>query len=137
MAHKTLEEWIEEIKDRDKGKAENAIRTIPIFGQQEAQRAVPVLIAELKKPPPVDTSIRVNVAIALGVILGGYGDPNPRDLKDAVAVLRRLLTDQQSIVKMRAAEALVSAAPRLMAENGGCSVSTWPSFSADSSCLAS
>jgi HEAT repeat protein len=106
---KNLSQWVEEIKDRDKGKAENAIRTVILFGQQDAQRAVPVMVAEMKKPPPIDTSIRVNITIALGVILSG--DPkefdfNPKDKQDAVAVLKRALTDNQSIVKMRAAEAL-------------------------------
>jgi HEAT repeat protein len=106
IADKTLDQWIEEIKDRDKGKSENAIRTVLLFGQEDAQKAVPVLIAELKKPPPIDTSIRVNIPIALGIILGGYLDANPSDVRDAVAILKRSLTDNQSIVKMRAAEAL-------------------------------
>jgi HEAT repeat protein len=107
IADKTLDQWIEEIKHRDKGKAENAIRTIILFGQDDAQKAVPVMIAELKKPPPIDTSIRVNIPIALGMILdSSYKDTNPSDVRDAVSILTRLLSDNQSIVKMRAAEAL-------------------------------
>src|SRR5436309_15589580 len=58
IADKTLRQWIEEIKDRDKGKAENAIRTVILFGPDDALKAVPALIAEMKKPAPIDTSIR-------------------------------------------------------------------------------
>src|SRR4051794_21721340 len=80
VAHKSLEQWIEEIKDRDRGKSENAIRTLMFFGQDQAQKAIPALVAEMKKPPPVDTSIRVNVPIALGLILRGNKGANPRDV---------------------------------------------------------
>jgi HEAT repeat protein len=68
--------------------------------------AAPVLIEELKKRSshaPVDG---IDVMIALGFILGGAAEPDPDTVRDAVAVLSKLLADRQFQVKQRAAEAL-------------------------------
>src|SRR4051794_7569080 len=67
---KTLEQWIKDIPSKDRSKGENAIRTVLYFPADRAYAAVPVLLAELKKntfDAPIDTSIRVNIPIALGV----------------------------------------------------------------------
>ncbi len=106
---KTMEQWIKEIGAKDPSKRENAIRTVQYFGPDRAYQAVPAILAQLRKHTPtypIDVSVRVNAAIALGVILGGVKDPEPKHVKESVTLLKRLLTDSQSIVRYRAAQAL-------------------------------
>src|SRR5262249_55141365 len=113
-------QWIQEIKHHDASRKENAMRTIVLFGPELAQQAVPVIVAELKKGTPsypLDTSIRVNGPIALGVIVGGLKDPDPKYVKmpDVVGALTRGLRDSQTIVKFRAAEAVGRIGPQAIA----------------------
>ncbi|MBI3406855.1 MAG: HEAT repeat domain-containing protein [Planctomycetes bacterium] len=106
---KTLEQWIKEIASPDPSKRENAIRTVLAFGPDRAYQAVPAILEHLDKhtvSAPIDASIRVNAAGALGVILGGVKDPDAKYVKKAVTLLKRLLEDSQSIVRYRAAQAL-------------------------------
>lgn len=103
---KTIEQWIKEIGAADPSKRENAIRTVLLFGPDRAYVAVPTIVKELDKPPPIDASIRVNGALALGVILGGVRDPDPKIVKDGVRVLKRLVSDPQQIVRFKAVQAL-------------------------------
>lgn len=112
IAGKNLDEWLAEIPSRDRSKGENAIRTVLLFGPKQAERAVPVLIAELKKNRVVmiDTSIRVNAAQALGQLLS-TPDADPKQVADAVLQLKYLLHDSQVIVKYRVAHALGQIGP--------------------------
>jgi HEAT repeat protein len=107
---KGIEQWIKEIPSRDRSRSERAIRTVLLFGPAKAYEALPAILHELEKhkPPsyPLDTSIRVNATIALGLILGGVKDPETKYVKEAVRILTRLLRDSQSIVRYRAVEAL-------------------------------
>src|SRR5262245_30644726 len=60
---KALEQWIAEIPSKDRTKSSVAIKTVPGFGPERAAKAVPVIIAELKKHQlgvTVDASVRVN-----------------------------------------------------------------------------
>jgi hypothetical protein len=119
IAGKTADVWIAEIHSKDPSKRENAIRTILLFGPEQAQAAIPALIAELKKhtsTTPVDVSVRVNGSIALGEILGAAEAglaprPKAKEMTDAVTVLVRMLRDTQAIVKYRAAQALGKIGP--------------------------
>jgi HEAT repeat protein len=113
-----LEQWIADISSKDRSKGENALRTVLMFGPEKAYRAVPAIVAELKKHSPfqpIDTSIRVNAAITLGTILGQAEVVDPRVVDEAVAVLKGLLSDQQALVKYRVAEALGRIGPRAKA----------------------
>jgi hypothetical protein len=106
---KSIDQWIKEIPSKDRSKGENAIRTVLLFHPDVAYPAVPILMTELKKHPNVvilDTSIRVNAIIALGVILGGTNEPDSKLVHEAVTLLIRFLEDGQAIVKYRAAQAL-------------------------------
>jgi HEAT repeat protein len=109
LGGKTLDQWVKEFNtSRDPSKAENCIRTILLFGAEPAQAALPHLLAILRKHSasnPVDISIRVNSAIALGFILGN-SKVEEKHVKDAVTLLTRLLRDDERIVRFRAAEAL-------------------------------
>jgi HEAT repeat protein len=110
VAGKTLEQWIKEIGSVDPSKRENAIRTVLLFGPDRAYQAVPAILDQLRKHDPVsnpvDASVRVNAALALGVIIGGTKEPDAKQVKAAVTQLKRLMGDSQSIVRYRAAQAL-------------------------------
>jgi HEAT repeat protein len=105
----SLEYWIGVIPLKDQSNTENAIRSVVLFGPERAYTAVPVILDKLKKHgpgTPIDASVRVNGAMAVGLILGSYREAEPKVLKDAVTILKRFLADNQSIIRYRAAEAL-------------------------------
>jgi hypothetical protein len=96
---KTLAQWVKQIKDRDPGLAEVAIRSVVFFGSKASKEATPALVDALSF---TDTSLRVNACISLTMI----GVPDS-DMKRAVGVLGRVAdTDPQSIVRFYAAVAL-------------------------------
>lgn len=109
IAGKSIDQWIKEIPSPDRSKGENAIRTVLLFPPEQASAAVPYILAELGKHKagyPIDLSIRVNGAIALGLLLGGTKDPDPRHVKEGVRLLTACLSDTQAILRYRAAQAL-------------------------------
>jgi HEAT repeat protein len=107
---KSFDQWMKEISAKDPSKRAQAAHKILYFGPDRAYEAVPVLLAELKKHTPnypIDASVRTNLAISLGMILGGVtDDPDIKYVNEAVTLLRRLCNDSQGIVKYRAAQAL-------------------------------
>jgi HEAT repeat protein len=106
---KTLQEWIAEIGSPDRSKGENAMRTCLMFGPDRAYEALPAIMKVLQTHNasyPLDVSIRVNGAIAVGVIIGMANDPDPKHVQDSVLLMTRLLSDREGIVRYRAAEAL-------------------------------
>jgi HEAT repeat protein len=109
VAGRKLDDWIKDITHKDPSKRETAILSVLGFGPEKAYQAVPAMLTELRRHSPeypIDTSVRVNIAIALGQILPAKKDPDPKVVKDAVNLLTRLLRDSQAIVKYRAAQAL-------------------------------
>jgi HEAT repeat protein len=111
---KDLDEWIKEIHASDPSARVNAIRTVLLFGPERAQKAVPALIAELRKhgfSNPLDLGVRTNATLALAGILSSVKDPEPKQVTDAVTLLKRMLTDTQDIVRYRAAQALAQLGP--------------------------
>ncbi|MCS7046355.1 MAG: HEAT repeat domain-containing protein [Gemmataceae bacterium] len=123
---RSFDQWLKDIGHKDPSRREAAIRAVMAFGPDKAYEAVPAMLAELRRQTiggPSDTSVRVNLAIALGAILGAKQekDRDPKHVKEAVALLARLLSDSQGIVKFRAAQALtalefeaISAVPELL-----------------------
>jgi HEAT repeat protein len=99
---KNLDQWIQDLKSKDPSIQENAIATIALYGPV-ARDAVPELIKLSRSP---DSSIRVNVAIALGQI--GFDDA---DAESGMAALVRMLADPQDIVKWRAVGAVSRMGP--------------------------
>jgi HEAT repeat protein len=111
VAGRTFEDWSKDITHKDPSKREMAIRAILGFGPEKAYEAVPAMLTELRRHNPdypIDTSVRVNLAMALGAILSNKKYPDMKLVKDAVTLLTRLLHDSQGIVKFRAAQALAS-----------------------------
>ncbi len=75
------------------------------------QDAVPAIITELKKhnkPGPIDLSVRINGTIALGTILSAVAEPDPKQVKDAVAILKAFCRDDQVMVRTAAVQALAA-----------------------------
>jgi HEAT repeat protein len=109
---KTLEQWIKEIPSVDRSKGENAIQNVLLFPPEQGSAALPVILTEMAKhnprggTRPIDLSIRVNGAIAVGILLGSTKDPDPKHVKEAVRLLREGLGDTQKILVYRSAEAL-------------------------------
>ncbi len=113
-----LEQWLADVPSKDPSKAENALRTVLLFGPERAYAAAPVILKELKKHGPgahLDTSVRAQAVLTLGMILGAAQKPDPKVDAEAVRVLDRLLNDSQSVVKYRAAEALGRLGPQARA----------------------
>jgi HEAT repeat protein len=109
VAGQTFAHWIAQISAKDPSKREVAMRMVQDFEPEKAQKAVPVIIAELKKhnrPNPIDLSVRMSGAGALGMILSAVKEPNKEQVKDAVAILRAYAKDEQLIVRTRAVQAL-------------------------------
>src|SRR5262245_10468866 len=100
---RSLYDWIKDINHKDPSKRETAARAVLAFPPERAYEAVPAMLTELRRHNPpttyVDTSVRVNLAIALGQILGVKKDAEPKLVKDAVTLLTRLLRDSQGIVQ--------------------------------------
>ncbi|MBI1916357.1 MAG: HEAT repeat domain-containing protein [Planctomycetes bacterium] len=100
LAGKTLDEWIRELRSLDPSVKENVLRTLPLFGDKAA-KAVPAVI-NLANLEGQDVSVRVNVCIALMSL-----NVPPGESKAAVrALVRRLTTDAQAVVRLHAAMAL-------------------------------
>jgi hypothetical protein len=110
---KSLDEWVKEIPSRDPSKAENAIRTVMLYGPELAGQAVPTIIKVMKRHESVevDTSVRVNGAIALGFLLGHAKNPDQAQVKEAIDLLTRMLKESQAIVRYRSAQALSQFGP--------------------------
>lgn len=106
---KTLEVWIKDISHKDPGRRATAISFVLEFGPDRAYQALPAILEQLKRHVdgiPVDLSVRVNGATALGLILGNAKAPEGKHIRDSVNILKRLTLDTQSIVKYRAVQAL-------------------------------
>src|SRR5262245_38014032 len=118
VGDRTLAQWLADVSSKDRSKVETALRTLPLFGHEGDAKGLPVILAELKKHGPgahLDTSTRETAAFVLGEIVGRSEKLDPKVADEVVAALRRLLGDSQSIVKLRAAEALGKLGPRAKA----------------------
>src|SRR5437773_12183179 len=95
IAGRTFEQWVKDIAHKDPSRREVAIQTILGFGPERAYDAAPALLAELRRHAisPVDTSVRVNITIALGAILAAKTNSDPKLVKPAdPKVLKEAIT---------------------------------------------
>jgi HEAT repeat protein len=117
VAGKDLYDWIKDISSKDPSRREHAMRMILPFGAEKAVEAVPSLLKELKKhkpTAPIDLSVRINGASALGTILSNVKEPKEKEVKEAVAILKAYCSDPQVIVRTNAARSLGQLAPRCL-----------------------
>jgi HEAT repeat protein len=109
LLNKSFDQWLKEIALKDPSKRETAIRAVCAFPPDVAVKALPVILAELKKhgpSTPVDLSVRCNLCMALGELLGSGEKIDVKVKNDAVLQLRKQLNDPQAILKFRALGAL-------------------------------
>ena len=97
---KKIEYWLEEITSKDPSRQETAMKAVMAFGPTKAQRAVPLIIAELKKHPKVtvDVSVRASGTLALGAIIPAVPKSVLKD-KKALEVHKAHIRDAIKIVK--------------------------------------
>jgi HEAT repeat protein len=99
VAGKSLDQWIKELKHTDPSVRENAVRTLPLFGDR-ASKAIPDII--YMTAIDYDVSLRVNGCIALMNL-----KIEKKDEAAAVQALTKQLTDNtQAVVRLHAALAL-------------------------------
>jgi HEAT repeat protein len=112
---RSFKEWQNDIKkDKDPSKREFAIKSVLQFGPDKAYEAVSDIIVELKKhnnPKPVDLSVRVSGTMVLSTIFKYKKDPDPKYLKEAVAIYKTFLKDEQMMMRIRAVQGLVYLGP--------------------------
>jgi len=96
---KTLEQWVKDLKSRDPGVIERAMRNISLYKAAARELAGPELIKRLTYR---DVGVRVNAALAIGEI-----GLDPRDVKSGVsALVQRVNLDKESVVRFHAIIAL-------------------------------
>jgi HEAT repeat protein len=95
---KRLDQWLKDMQDKDASVVERAIQNIWQFGQGARDTAGPAIILATGS---LDTSVRVNAAIAVGMI-----GLNEKDMERGVNALIRLLNDTQAIVRFQATMSL-------------------------------
>jgi HEAT repeat protein len=100
LGGKSLEQWIKDIKDKDPGVCQNAIRTVVQFGKRGA-KAAPALIDQLNHP---DASIKANAAASLGMLSQHLSSADTERAIERLAI--RMTEDRQAIVAFHAATAL-------------------------------
>ena len=112
---KTLDQWIAVIeKSKDRSLTELALQAIVMYPPDISKRAVPAMIAELKKHSsitPIDLSVRTNLPLPMAAILASQEKPDAQQVRDAVEVLRKMTQDTQVIVRFRAVQALGQLGP--------------------------
>jgi HEAT repeat protein len=110
---KTLDEWIKAIGSTDRSESSTAIKTILGFGPEKARKAIPALIAELKKHKTrkIDASVRVNIPTTLTTIFTSIKKPSEEQLKETIDLYTWMLGDDQIVVRYRVIQALTPFGP--------------------------
>lgn len=118
IAGKSFEEWVKEIASKDPSKSEMAFSALRAFPPAISIKAIPNLLNELRKPPPIDLSVRCNVCVVLADLLASGEPIEPKWKAESVRMLTPLLRDPQAILRFRAVVALGSAGPDARAAIG-------------------
>ncbi len=118
---KTFEQWRKEIHEKDPSKREVAMQGILNFGPVKAYDALADIVAELKKHSfnyPVDFSVRYNGLMVVSTIFKNYPwhlkkekDLDPKLFKDALAVYKLGLNDNQAMLRIRAVQGVIYLGP--------------------------
>lgn len=104
---KTYPDWLKDLSANDPALKESAIQAMVLYASEPKyikdvrKGAGPALISILNDTATTDVSIRVNAALAVGTIL-----LDEKDVERGVSSLTRLLTDNESIVRLYATTAL-------------------------------
>lgn len=98
IAGKTMDQWIQDLHNGNPSVRETALHVLPQYGIA-ARRAIPEIAVELRDP---DVSVRVNAAIAVGVI--GLDD---KDVRKTVSMLKQIIQqDREASARLQAIMAI-------------------------------
>lgn len=118
IAGKTFDQWVKEIGAKDPSKRETAIRMVCAFPPETSIKALPALLAEMRRhtsAAPIDLSVRCNLCMAI-MELFSFGERiDAKTQTEAVSLLRSQLRDPQAILRYRAAVALGAIGPEARA----------------------
>jgi hypothetical protein len=115
---KTYPELLKELNAPDPAVKEAAMQAMIVFASEQSylktvqKEAVPLIIFELNNPATTDASIKVNGALALGLLMPKQTGPDgtigldEKTMDSGVKCLIRLLGDYESVVRQYAATAL-------------------------------
>ena len=114
VAGKTFQEWMKLMKDEDPVRREEAMKYVTGFGPTKSHEALPEVILQLRRHKTelsgVDLSVRVNGIMALSTIYKQMAmakkDPPEKLHKEAFAIYRYFLKDEQVIMKVRTVQGL-------------------------------
>ena len=119
VGNKSFDQVLKEFQLKDTSKREaTTIRFVLLFSPETQVRAIPALVAELRKPQPTDLSVRTAVCVVLGEIFRGNDKIDVKTQVDAAEVLRRYLHDQQVVMRFRAAQTLGTIGPEAKSAMG-------------------
>jgi HEAT repeat protein len=102
---KTVDRWIKDLKSGDASVRQRALQAIPMFGPKLSMKALPLVLQQLSSP---DVGVRVNAAIAVGIMLSVAHPDDDEQIRKVVLALKARLKDDETIVRYRVAEALIS-----------------------------
>jgi hypothetical protein len=113
---KTYPEWLKVLNAPDPAVKEAAMQAMiayasePTYWKQVRKEAVPTIIFVLNDPITTDASLKVNGALALGMIMPTrVGEqPDEKIMEPVVKCLIRMLTDYEAIVRLYATTALAN-----------------------------
>lgn len=106
---KTYRDWLRDLSANDPALKESAIQAMVMYASESKyikevrKDAGPALISIMNDNATTDVSIRVNAALAVGTIL-----LDEKDMDKGVYALTRLLSDNESIVRLYATTALAN-----------------------------
>lgn len=107
IGNKTYVDWLRELNAVDPALKEGAMQALMIYGSQkeyakEVRKDVgPAIIRLLNEPSTTDVSLKVNGALVLGTI--GLDE---KDMAGGVSCLVRMLSDNESVVRLYSTTAL-------------------------------
>ena len=119
ILNKSFKDWMSEMKSKDPGRRETALKAFLEFGPNKAYEAVPEIMAQLNKhkaTTPVDLSFRVNGLMTLSTIFKNtYATkkegPDEKHLLEAVEIYKKMLTDEQVVLRVRAVQGIIWLGP--------------------------
>jgi HEAT repeat protein len=111
---KTIDQYIKEFSSKDTSRREQAIRTIAAFPPDTAIRAIPALLAELKRHAgsvSVDLSVRTAICVVLAEIFRSSDKIDTKLKTEAAGIVGRFLQDSQIVMKYRAVQTIGTIGP--------------------------
>ncbi|HYT89527.1 MAG TPA: HEAT repeat domain-containing protein [Gemmataceae bacterium] len=118
VAGKKLDQWIDLIKSKDRAVSATALQVMLQFPPEDAVKAVPVILGELKKHNPqgpyLDASFRSLAPHTLAVIQTSLKKPDDKQIeqiKQTITQLTNMVKDGQIVIRKRAIAALVLFGP--------------------------